>query len=50
MCGNKMRVYREVWEGIPPEADPIDPQERAEFINQLRKKWFEDKSWIAALP
>ncbi len=37
--GNKMRVYREVWEGIPPESDPIDPEERSEFVDQLRQKW-----------
>ncbi len=37
--GNKMRVYREVWEGIGPENDPTTPEERSEIINQLRRKW-----------
>ena len=37
--GNKMRVYREVWEGIAPEDDPADPEKRREVINQLRQKF-----------
>ena len=37
--GNKMRVYREVWEGIAPEDDPLDPKKRREYINELRGKF-----------
>ncbi len=37
--GNKMRVYREVWEGVPPENEPIDPTKRREVIDELRAKW-----------
>ncbi|MEM8671873.1 MAG: membrane dipeptidase [Planctomycetota bacterium] len=37
--GNKMRVYREVWEGIAPEDDPTDPKRRSDVIDQLRQKW-----------
>lgn len=37
--GNKMRVYRQVWEGIAPDDDPTDPERRREVINQLRQKW-----------
>jgi membrane dipeptidase len=36
---NKMRVYREVWEGVAPEDDPVDPDERAEYIDDLRKRF-----------
>ena len=32
-----MRVYREVWEGIAPEDDPISPAERAEMVEDLKK-------------
>ena len=37
--GNKMRVYREVWEGVALEDETIDPAERLELINELRAKW-----------
>ena len=37
--GNKMRVFREVWEGIAPEDDPIDPEKRRDTVNELRKKF-----------
>ena len=37
--GNKMRVYREVWEGIAPEDDPMDPDERRRMVNELRKTY-----------
>ena len=37
--GNKMRVYREVWEGVAPEDDPTDPEKRRKTVNQLRQKW-----------
>ena len=30
--GNKMRVYREVWEGIPPEDDPVAPAARRQLL------------------
>ena len=36
---NKMRVYREVWEGFAPEDDPVDADERYQFINDLRKRF-----------
>ena len=37
--GNKMRVFRQVWEGIAPGDDPIDIGERREKINEIRKKF-----------
>ena len=37
--GNKMRVYREVWEGVAPGDEPLDPQKRRQFINDLRDKF-----------
>lgn len=37
--GNKMRVYREVWEGVAPEEDPIDPDKRRDVVDELRDKW-----------
>ena len=37
--GNKMRVYREVWEGIAPEDDPMDPKNRRRMVNELRQKY-----------
>lgn len=36
--GNKMRVYRQVWEGVTPKDEPIDVRERRKIINQLRDK------------
>ena len=36
---NKMRVYREVWERFAPEDDPVDPAERAELVDDLRKRF-----------
>lgn len=36
---NKMRVYREVWEGIAPENDPVDSEYRKRFINEQREKF-----------
>ena len=36
---NKMRVYREVWEGFAPEDDPVDADERYQLINDLRKRF-----------
>ena len=37
--GNKMRVYRQVWEGIAPKDDPISPEERRKVVEDLRKKF-----------
>lgn len=37
--GNKIRVYREVWEGVASEEDPIDPKMRSDYIKELRKKF-----------
>jgi membrane dipeptidase len=37
--GNKMRVYREVWEGVAAEDDTVDPTKRREYIDRLRAKW-----------
>ena len=34
-----MRIYREVWEGIAPEDDPIDPNKRRDYINKFRKNF-----------
>lgn len=39
--GNKMRVYREVWEGIAPEDDPITRAERDRYINAQRQKFLQ---------
>ena len=36
---NKMRVYREVWEGVAPEDDSVDPTKRRDLINESRAKW-----------
>jgi len=36
---NKMRVYREVWEGFAPGDDPVDADERYQLINSLRKQF-----------
>lgn len=38
-AGNKMRVYREVWEGFSPEEDPVDPDERAKYVDEMRRKF-----------
>ena len=37
--GNKMRVYREVWEGIAPEDDPVSRAERDEYLDEVRGKF-----------
>jgi membrane dipeptidase len=34
---NKLRVYREVWEGIAPEDDPLSPEDRRNTINDMRQ-------------
>jgi len=39
--GNKMRVYREVWEGFAPENDPVSQEERARFVNEQRQKFLQ---------
>jgi len=39
--GNKMRVYREVWEGFAPEDDPVSKEERQKFINEQRAKFYQ---------
>ncbi|MCP4898466.1 MAG: dipeptidase [bacterium] len=36
---NKMRVYREVWEGFAPEDDPVDADERYQVVDELRKRF-----------
>ena len=36
---NKMRVYREVWEGFTPEGDPVDADYRYRLINEMRQKF-----------
>ncbi len=38
--GNKMRVYREVWEGFTPENDPVSKKYRSKYIQELRKKYY----------
>ena len=37
--GNKMRVYRQVWEGIAPGDEKLDPQKRREAVEELRRKF-----------
>ena len=37
--GNKMRVYREVWEGIAPENDPVSRAERDRFVDEQRQRF-----------
>ena len=39
--GNKMRVYREVWEGFSPEDDPVSKEERERFVNEQRQKFIQ---------
>ena len=39
--GNKMRVYREVWEGFAPENDPVTREERERFVNEQRQKFLQ---------
>ncbi len=38
---NKMRVYREVWEGFAPEDDPVSQEERARFVDENRMKFIQ---------
>jgi len=38
---NKMRVYREVWEGFAPENDPVSTEERSEFVDEQRQKFIQ---------
>lgn len=40
-AGNKMRVYREVWEGYSPENDPVSKEEREKFVNEQRQKFIQ---------
>jgi membrane dipeptidase len=35
--GNKLPVYREVWEGIAPEDDPLSPEDRCETVDEMRQ-------------
>ncbi len=37
--GNKMRVYRMVWENVAPKDELIDVKKRREMVNELRQKW-----------
>jgi membrane dipeptidase len=37
--GNKLRVYREVWEGIAPEDDPVESEERQRLLRELRERF-----------
>ena len=37
--GNKMRVFREVWEGFAPENDPVSQEERERFVKEQRQKF-----------
>lgn len=39
--GNKMRVYREVWEGFAPENDPVSKEERERFVDEQRSKFLQ---------
>ncbi|WP_221932518.1 membrane dipeptidase [uncultured Carboxylicivirga sp.] len=40
-ASNKIRVYREVWEGFSPEEDPVDKAERDKFVKEQREKFME---------
>jgi len=37
--GNKLRVYREVWEGIAPENDPLSPEARRGAVDKMRQQY-----------
>ena len=37
--GNKMRVYAQVWEGIPPEQFGKDYAERLRLREEMRKRY-----------
>ena len=37
--GNKMRVYQQVWEGVPQEQHRQDYQERVKLRNELRERY-----------
>ena len=37
--GNKMRVYREVWEGISPEDEIMSTEERRQAVEELRRSF-----------
>ena len=37
--GNKMRVYQQVWEGIPPQQQLEDLEERIRLRNDLRERY-----------
>lgn len=38
---NKMRVYREVWEGYAPENDPVSREERNRFVDEQRQRFLQ---------
>ena len=37
--GNKMRVYRQVWEGFSPKEQDAEQADRQKAIEELRQKW-----------
>ena len=37
--GNKMRVYQQVWEGVPPEQHLKDLEDRIKLRNDLRERF-----------
>lgn len=37
--GNKMRVYQQVWEGVPPEQHDADYDDRVKLRNDLRERF-----------
>lgn len=37
--GNKMRVYQQVWEGVPPEQHKADMKDRVKFREELRQRY-----------
>jgi len=39
--GNKMHVFREVWEGFAPENDPVSQEERERFVKEQRQKFLQ---------
>ncbi len=37
--GNKMRVYRQVWEGVSPADQAGEQARRRKAVEALRRKW-----------
>ncbi len=37
--GNKLRVYQQVWEGVPPEQHKADLEKRYKLREELRQRF-----------